>query len=74
MAEPKFFPTKHKSTNVKAIGTCADGHLYIRFNSGAVYRWDGLGALHHDALIDDWAPGRYVTRFLPKGEKVQAPA
>lgn len=56
MADPKFFPTKHKSSNVAEVGKCADGHLYVKFHSGAVYRWDGLAGDHRDALIDDFSP------------------
>ena len=76
MAEPKFMPTKHKSSNVKEVGKCDDGHLYIRFHGkdgapGALYRWDGMAADHRDALIDDFSPGRYVARILPKGVRVE---
>lgn len=66
MAEPKFMPTKHKSSNVAEVGKCADGHLYVKFHKGGVYRWDGM-AEHHAALVDDFSPGRYVNRMLGKG-------
>lgn len=70
MAEPKFMPTKHKSSNVAEVGKCADGHLYVQFKSGGTYRWDGLAGAHHDALIGDHSPGRYVGKMLPKGTRV----
>ncbi len=68
MAQPKFMPTKHKSSNVAEVGKCDDGHLYVKFHNGGVYRWDGM-AEHYLGLLDDFSPGRYVNRMLPKGVK-----
>jgi KTSC domain-containing protein len=71
VADPTFSPTTRVSSNVKEVGQCADGHLYVRFHTGGLYRWDGLAAQHHDALRDDYSPGRYVGKMLPKGTRVE---
>lgn len=67
MASPKFTPIP-RSSNVKEVGRCDDGHLYVRFLNGRLYRWDGMAGEHHDAMISAGS-GTYL-KNLPKGVKV----
>lgn len=67
MASPKFTPVA--SSNVREVGRDDDGHLYVRFHNGGLYRWDNHANQHHDPMINSNSPGRYL-QHMPKGVKV----
>jgi hypothetical protein len=72
---PDIAWTPVRSSNIKRVGRCPDGHLYVEFHRVAgggpgIYRYPGAADQHHGALTRDDSPGRYVRGISVKGEKL----
>jgi hypothetical protein len=51
------------STNIHSVGH--DGSaLFVRFHDGGTYRYPGVGAEHHDAMLKAESPGRYFANKI----------
>lgn len=59
-------PTMHavESSAAKAVGADDEGNLYVTFNSGKTYRYDG--AAHHLPMLRDpnTSVGKYVNSVV----------
>ena len=79
MADPIPPLTPVTSSNLAAIGY-GDGCLYVQFKGkdaatpGPIWRYRGVAAGHHDAMLKDPHPGTYFARAVRgahvPGEKV----
>jgi hypothetical protein len=58
MPAPVYTPVK--SSNIASVGyDLAAQQLYVRFNNGSEYRYDGVPVDESDAMISDLSPGSY---------------
>jgi hypothetical protein len=55
--------TPVKSSNVAAVGY-EDGTLYVEFNNGSAYAYDGVGEAAYQDLLTDPSPGGYLARHI----------